>query len=405
MSIEKDELRQLMAQYVSGTIRPVDLDRLLDYVSLRHKDSDLDAVMQEVLEEMTVDDELFIDTASLYQRITTHPKFNEGSMKKTTGKWWWLSSVAASLLLGMGLFFYYQGDGYKGDDLAPVSSTEEVLHTVTSSPSDRPILRLADGTEIDLDQVAEGLLATENGMQISLKGTELHYEGDVADTETSVIKNTIITPKGRQYQVLLPDGTKLWLNTATTITYPVKFAPDIREVEISGEAYFEVQKAADWPFIVSAKNQVVEVLGTRFNISAYEDDVLTKTTLVEGRVKVSLMQDLLTQSSDNSTVLSPGQQAIIPDGIETIKINHIETEEVVSWKSNLFVFFDEEISEVMKKVSRWYDVEVEYRDGMAGKRIGGTIPRFEQLSELMDALEATGLLHYQMKGGKILIMK
>jgi len=170
-----------------------------------------------------------------------------------------------------------------------------------------------------------------------------------------------------------------------------------------------VQKASNWPFIVKTRTQRVEVLGTLFNISAYDGDSNVKTTLVEGSVKISLVGNhaefSLNETDGLSTILKPGQQAITYKDGKDINIDAIDPYEVVSWKDNLFVFNDEEISEVMKKVSRWYDVEVIYKDGMAGKRIGGTIPKFERIEELMDALTATGLLRYTMEGGIVVIME
>ncbi len=401
--MEKGRLKQLLVDYAAGTIDKTDLNILLDYVSTQADDAQLDQLLEELWEATAHHTDLPVDSETLYRRITDHSLFTE---RITLSKWryWW--GVAAILLVISGslLFKHWSTDEHINYVMSPPT---EVLRTVTTAPSDRPLLRLADGKVIDLDSVSGGLLAMEEGTQITLKGNELHYEGDLVDIDGNVLKNSIITPKGRQYQVLLPDGSRIWLNAATTLTYPVKFGKDKREVEINGEAYFEVKRAKDWPFIVSTNVNQVEVLGTHFNVSAYEDDENAKTTLVEGSVKVTMLDSLphAVPSRVQRAILKPGQQAVATKGKTTIKVDVIDPEEVVSWKENLFVFNNEEISEVMKKVTRWYDVEVEYLDGMAGKRIGGSIQRFKKIEELMDALVETGLLHYQMKGGMVVIMK
>lgn len=404
MDIEKGRLKQLLTEYITDTISKADLNELLDYVSLNEDEAELDAFMEEMFDGMDVDQPAPLSTGELYKRIIKHPQFKEEVVRRNTKVRWWVASAAAIILLGVGTLLY--------NEISIMSSTPHaevtlVIETQQSSEKGRSaILRLADGREINLDDAKSGVLVKQNNMQITLKGTELHYEGgELFDKNGNILMNTISTPRGRQYQVVLPDGSKIWLNTATTLTYPVRFSADQRLVEVSGEAYFEVQKAEDWPFVVKTTNQQVEVLGTHFNVSAYDDDgEITKTTLVEGSVRVSLVSketDILV----NSSILAPGQQSTTIKNSDKIKIRSVDTEEVVSWKRNLFVFTNEEVGEVMKKVSRWYDVDVEYEDGMGGKRIGGTIPRFESIEKLMEALEATGLLHYRMEGGKVIIMK
>lgn len=397
--MEKSRLRQLLTDYSVGTISGPDLETLLDYVATHHGDADLDSLLAEMLEDTDLDFDLRVDSEGLYRRIVEHPRFWKKPGASKRPQWWWYGAAAAVLITSVMLLI--QTDPVNEPDRA-VSVPSVVTRTVTTAPSDRPILRLAGGEVIDLDSASSGMLAVEDGTQIIFDGKALHYEGELVDANGEIMRNTIVTPKGRQYQLVLPDGSRIWLNAATTLTYPVKFSKGKREVEVRGEAYFEVEKAEGWPFIVKTASQQIKVLGTHFNVSAYDDDQLAKTTLVEGRVKVA------SSSSEGplaGQVLKPGQQAITLKGSDRIKIGAIDTEEVISWKENLFVFNNEEISEVMKKVSRWYDVEVTYLDGMAGKRIGGSIPRLEHVEDLMEALKATGLLHYKMEGGTVIVMK
>jgi len=412
MNANRGRIRKLLTDYVAGTINQSNQNELLDYIARENNDLELDSLLKELLEEMETEEETIIDTETIYKRIITHPEFREKGVFIKQHNLLWFSSIAAAILLIIGMFLFYR------ESLEP-----EFLHgSVVSKYSaediqedKKAILRLADGTEIDLDKAESGLLAKDGNMQITLKGTELHYEGDnvlALEGKDKTAMNTITTSRGRQFQVVLPDGSKMWLNASSSLIYPVRFNNDVRTVEISGEAYFEVEKAKDWPFIVKTSTQQVEVLGTHFNVSAYSDDKVSKTTLVEGRVHITTLADknnYLDQSNreikELSVILSPGQQAVTFKGNDKIKVEKVDPEEVVSWKQNLFVFNNEEISEVMKKIIRWYDIKVEYQDGMEGKRIGGTIPRFENIEKLMSALEATGLLRYKMEGGKVIIMK
>lgn len=407
MNIGKTRLKQLLTDYIANKISEPDLRELLDFVANYHEDGDLDVVMQALLEEIDTDQALPLDSESLYQRITQHssfPKQANTAIKQYNIRWW--TKVAAFLLLGSVLIMlYYVLPRYTESVDVPALTKNKAIENHDKSA----LLRLADGSLIDLDSVSSGLLATQGTMQITLQGTALHYEAqDAFDGEETNAINTIITPRGRQYQVVLPDGTKIWLNAATELKYPVRFDPrEARTVEVVGEAYFEVSKAKGWPFVVKTNSQRIQVLGTHFNVSAYNDDQATKTTLVEGRVRVSLFAGEVNKSGKmaKAIVLRPGEQAISLKTADDIKVERIDPEEVISWKQNLFVFNNEEVEAVMKKVSRWYDVEVEYEDGMEGKRIGGTIPRFENIEKLMEALKATGLLDYKMEGGKVIIME
>jgi len=405
--MEKGRLRQLLTDYSIGTISGSDLETLLDYVARHHGDADLDSLLAEMLEDTLPEEQLVVDSEYLYKRIVEHPRFSDRPLKARKLRWKWYGA-AAVLLLGGGLLFSQWAslvDSAKEAGLI----VETITKTVTTSPTDRLILQLATGEVIYLDSVANGVVATEGGTEIVLQGDALHYHKLLPTMNSHRLQNTVATPKGRQYRLVLPDGSKVWLNAASRLVYPVTFANEKREVEVVGEAYFEVAKANRWPFVVKTKSQQVEVLGTHFNVSAYDDDNDVKTSLVEGVVKVSAIAAYPSSKalsvSNASVILKPGQQVVTQKDKRDLRLTEVDPYEAVLWKDNLFTFHNEEISSVMKKVSRWYDVEVHYLDGMAGKRIGGGIPRFKHVEELMDALQATGVLRYRKKGGVIVIMK
>ncbi|GGG75284.1 iron dicitrate transporter FecR [Parapedobacter pyrenivorans] len=397
--MEKDRLQELIVKYTSGQIDKPELTELLDYVVARGESPEMQSLLTKLLETTNADDSLQLDADALYRRIThAYRGVHRRKSPLRLPRWW---HGAAAVLLAAICLWVFKGDILFGGD----TSYAKEMRTVTTTPTDKPLLRLADGRTIYLDSMDNGALATEDGIQISLQNGTIYYTDKAHSSTDESLENTIITPKGRQYQVVLPDGSKLWLNAASTVSYPIRFNSKKREITVSGEVYLEVEHAAEWPFVVDTKMQQIEVVGTKFNVSAYSDDLTTKTTLVDGRVKVSFVGEAEIQHAQNSIMLKPGQQLVSTESEKGGRVIHVDPEEMVSWKDNLFVFSDEEISEVMKKVSRWYDVEIEYLDGMAGKRIGGSIPRLTNVEELMNALEDTGLLHYKMEGGTIVVMR
>lgn len=203
--------------------------------------------------------------------------------------------------------------------------------------------------------------------------------------------NTLSTGRGETYQVQLPDGSKVWLNAMTSLKYPANFSTSKeRRVRLDGEAYFEVSKDKQHPFIVSSDNQEVKVLGTHFNISGYPDEASVKTTLLEGAVLV------------NNRELKPGQQASLKEKI--ITITNTDVEEAVAWKAGMFMFTDLNLGELMKMVSRWYDVDVVYTSKeVINQQFSGSVSRFQKVSQLIQVLERTNLVKFKIEGRKITI--
>ncbi|HEY9197254.1 MAG TPA: FecR domain-containing protein, partial [Mucilaginibacter sp.] len=209
--------------------------------------------------------------------------------------------------------------------------------------------------------------------------------------------NTMTTPRGGQYWVVLPDGSRVLLNAASSLTYPTAFNGNERRVELTGEAYFEVAHNPAKPFRVSSSGQMVEVLGTHFNINAYQDEAAVKTTLLEGRVKV--------RAADKNKVrfLQPGQQSVV--NAQTFEVNTVETDEAVAWKDGQFVFEGDNIQHIMRMISRWYDVEISYAGTPPDDNFGGNVSRFSNVSEVLKALQLTGKVRFQIEGRKITVSK
>ncbi len=281
----------------------------------------------------------------------------------------------------------------------------------------RAFLTLSDGTEIDLNKTDSGSLANEGGTEVfKTKDGELHYKPEYNTTRSvhspgAAVFHQISTPLASQYMVRLPDDTRVWLNTGSSIRFPTKFPNDARTVEIRGEAYFEVSKffvnGKKIPFFVKAGQQTVEVLGTRFNVNSYTDEAAIRTTLVEGSIRVNF------KNADNRQILlRPGQQLEYMSGGEAasqnhqkkLKITQVNTDAAVAWKNGYFKFDHISLEELMRQICRWYNVEVVYESDIEKHEFVGEIERTAPLSEVLAILEV-GDLYFKLDKEKIIVSK
>jgi ferric-dicitrate binding protein FerR (iron transport regulator) len=266
---------------------------------------------------------------------------------------------------------------------------------------------LADGTTIVLDSAGNTTLATQGNTHIiKLNNGQLAYrDADQRTPATALQYNTISTPKGGQYEIILPDGSHVWLNAASSLRFPAAFTGNERIVALTGEAYFEVAKNPAQPFKVtftgSAGDGQVEVLGTHFNINAYDDEANSKTTLLEGKVKISRPQSGM--QDPNPEILNPGQQAAIADGVGNIKVLAVDADAAIAWKNGVFSFDNVDIKTVMRQIARWYDVEVVYEGALAAEKFEGEIPRSSTLADVFKILELSAV-HFKIEGRKVIVM-
>lgn len=252
------------------------------------------------------------------------------------------------------------------------------------------ILHLSNGKTIALDSTGDGVIAQQGGLKIVKKDGKLSYIGK----SDKVVYNDIVTARGQQWELELPDGTKVWLNAASSIHYPLSFKGKERLVKITGEAYFEVVHNSAQPFKVQVGNVQIEDIGTTFNVNAYSDEPLTKTTLVDGSVKVS--------RGNNTKLLTPGQQAITQENNSIQIKKNVNVEEVISWKNGQIRFENEDLQTIMRQISRWYNVDITYQDNIPNKIFNGGISRKSNLSELLKILEFEGV-HFTQKGRNIIV--
>jgi ferric-dicitrate binding protein FerR (iron transport regulator) len=264
--------------------------------------------------------------------------------------------------------------------------------------TNKAILKLAGGRSINLSDAKNGRLTAQNGLQIikSSAGQVTYRVSGAAATDHSL--NTITTPKGGQWKIQLPDGTNVWLNAATSLTFPSSFTQlKNRSVSLDGEAYFEVTKDKAHPFIVQSAGQRVEVLGTHFNINSYQDEPLVRTTLAEGSVKVT------NDKGGGAKYLTPGKQAILSGG--QLTVGDADLQENLAWVNGQFWFSDESIRSIMRKLARWYDIDVQYEGEPSTDGLNGRISRYKNISQVLRALAATHTIHFKMEGRRVTVMK
>ena len=308
--------------------------------------------------------------------------------RKSNNRLAWLSIAAAILLaVCIGVYLWFPGTHHNRAVQAVAPVKKEILPGTNGA-----ILTLADGSRIVLDSAQDGVIANKQGTTVLLHQGQLSYSETGA--ATAVGENTLTTPRGRQFSVVLPDGTKVWLNAASSLTYPSRFTTSERLVKVTGEAFFEVAKDVRKPFKVQAADHTVEVLGTSFNINAYTDEPATKTTLLEGSVRV-------VNSNNNNKVLKPGQQAVIK-GTE-LSVSEVETDEVMAWKNGYFHFKDAGIKEVMRALQRWYDIEIVYEGKPTNRSFQGKIQKDLTLSELLSGLERSDV-HFKTDHNTLTIL-
>ena len=392
--MQSSELKSLLDQYIAGTLSEEDFKRLWE--TLKEKENEgiwLDAIeaaivsnSQPVISNQSKAAEALENIkAKIYEQETRRRSLRARVVHLyENNKSAFRYAAAILVIISTSLF------------LQRSSETKKVqTETVVVSPSsddvkpggDKAVLTLADGTRIVLDNAGHGTIAKQGGMQvIKLANGQIQYKSLSSEAATAhhVSYNTMSTPRGGQYQLILPDGSRVWLNAESSITYPTAFSLKERKVNITGEVYFEVAKDKKKPFRVVAGDTEVEVLGTHFNVKAYPDDGPIKTSLLEGSVKI------------NADVLKPGEAYVSGRIIPT------NTEQDVAWKNGVFNFNNQRLSQVMLQLARWYDLEVVYPDSVPRKEYGGEIGRNLSLRQVLKGLEESGL-RFEVVGKKVIV--
>ncbi|WJS96669.1 DUF4974 domain-containing protein [Flavobacterium johnsoniae] len=307
-------------------------------------------------------------------------------------------AVAASIvvLLGSGIF-YFTSSKQPSQNIQVVEKVKEI-----APGGNRGILTLSNGKQIILSDITSKDVIAKEGEEdeVTIKMDENGVITYVINPNSNTSKedvnsfNTLSTPTGGQYNIVLADGTKVFLNAVSSIKYPTQFNGDQRIVELEGEAYFEVAKNKNKPFLVKSDNQIIEVLGTHFNVHAYNNESVVKTTLLEGSVAVSY--------KNQKTVLKPGQQSNASNGFTKILVKEVDTEEAIAWKNGRFKFDNADLKSVMKQLERWYGIKVEYRGDVSDVRFNGGTFRNKNLSEVLKVLELSNI-KFKVEGKTVIV--
>lgn len=385
------KLPYLLNQYLNEKCSSEELAEFYELVDDPANEKELSDLLDDAINTSTDEKQLTANQESdLLQYIFDHKESRE--QKYVAVRSWdyrsWSAAAVIFLTLCLGLY-YFKSDRFAKEDTV----------ALIVPGGDKALLTLADGKVINLQNARNGELAEVSGVKIVKTGEgQLIYRisGGAGQVKTS--QNTISTPRGGQYTLTLPDGTKVWLNAASSLKFPTAFSKvNERKVALSGEAYFEVAKLKI-PFIVTTDQQKVEVLGTHFDINAYPDEPHTRTTLLEGSIRVSSLK------TGHEVTLSPGEASILkPAGLSVQKA---DMERNTDWKNGVFIFKNESLEEIMRKLARWYDVEVVYEPGAPRQEtFSGSVSKYDLISKVLRKLELTGEVRFRIQGKKITVLK
>ncbi len=387
------DIRQLFDKYVNNTCTPEEAVQLAHILQSGRGRDDIEQLIEAHMQDHpdVLADDVMLTRIFKNLTLNDYPKYRRDKSSRIP-----ILAAAATLLvfLTVGTYVCFQQQE---------QASMVVQHDIAPG-GNRATLTLADGQTINLSTDQSGIVVGDEIMYTD--GSTVIGEQESDETKEQVY--TLTTPKGGTYQIILPDGTKVWLNASSTLKYPSRFDAHERVVQLEGEAYFEVaqsrrfaeaqnrseatsplHESANLPFKVVSNGQTVEVLGTHFNVNAYPEESALKTTLLEGAVRIV--------TANHSTLLKPGQQSKV--GTEGLKVSNVDTETVIDWKNGDFIFVDETLENIMRKITRWYDVKVVYEGQLSNDRYNAQISRNKNLSQVLHILELSGGLTFRITDG------
>lgn len=401
---ERTYYRQLLQHYLNGTLDRDEVEELFEYIAGNEGDQeyffdevDFEAFNKKLVQNSKPPKDAGIRMFRRFQAGINGENVIENKKSSPHSFFiyllnghWRIASVL--LLLIAGGYFWFRQPSAK-------TPTPDLVQTVITPGGNRAVLTLSNGTKVNLDSLPSGQTIMQGKSHaMNVHNGLLTYTAINSQWQSGnkITYNTLTTPRGGQYKLILSDGTKVWLNAASSIRYPTIFSQNERRVEITGEAYFEIEKNANKPFRVVTDKATVEVLGTHFDLRAYPDGTSVETTLLKGAVRVYY--------DNQSVVLNPGQQAKLHRNSTAIDVLQVDTSMAVAWKNGEFSFSNTDIYEVMRQLSRWYDVDVHYRDSVT-VLLNGHIKRDVEVTKVFKILALTKEVNFHISGRNIEVSK
>lgn len=389
MNKRNARLQYLLNLYMTGSISDKEKVELWGYLSNPIYELQIKHLLSEAFEDEV--EKVELDEREQYELLQSIYNHDRIKSKKSSIRQLWPKIIAAAVitlvLFGVVLFYFPSNDR----KFFPLAVNKNDANPGTAGAT----LTLANGKRIKLSTMENGQLAEEGGVKIkkTAKGEIIYEILDAAGNHQAL--HTLSTTNGETFQLTLPEGSKVWLNSASSLTYTTSIKKSgKRMVQLVGEAYFEIARDKSHPFIVKTASQEVEVLGTHFNINSYKDEPFTATTLLEGSVKVS--------SKVGNQILKPGEQSIIND--RALRVHPVNVENTIDWKNGDFVLNNQNFKTALRKIGRWYDVEVIYDSSIPDDiESGGWISRKAKLSEVLKSIESTGQVRFRIENKKIYV--
>jgi transmembrane sensor len=392
-------LETLIERFRNKTISDAEHAELLNLLALHENARKARQFFKEVIDSQSGKEQFFnaSESQALFASVQAAIHANK---KKTPVRmlpvWKWAGMAAAACVLIAAGYWLMRPPGQ--ETIKPVAQTKSNAPDLLPGSKNKAVLILADNKQIVLDSTGAGVLSVQGNARIRKDDSgQIIYENEnLIGKPAGPVYNELYIPNGGEYQLVLADGSKVWLNSASRLKFPVSFSGNTREVELSGEAYFEIAKDKAKPFKVHfSDHSTVEVLGTHFNINSYADESRQAVTLLEGSVKVSGQWSVV---SGKPAILKPGQQAVLTHN-SPLTTHNVNTEEAVAWKNGYFMFEDENIKSIMRKLARWYDFIPVYEGNIEDQHFEAAISRFKNISQVLKMFEATGTIHFKIIPG------
>ena len=394
MPISNDKIETLFKRFLENNCTREELQELYNQID-QVEDESILKLMDVHYENLSVNDKVDnVDWNYMFSQITK----KQAPVQKLVS--FRRIAVAASIIFALVIGTYFLFSNKTGKQTEIVKTDNSIQPDIMAPEKSRAMITLDNGQRILLDSAGSGQLAIQANVKLMrLENGEIAYQATPGTTVGELQYNTLYNPRGsKPVSLSLNDGTKIWLNSESSLKYPIAFAGSERKVEITGEAYFEVTKNALMPFKVNVAGRgEVEVLGTHFNVNSYSDEPSINTTLLEGSVKVTSL------ATNNSQLIKPGELAELGQSGEINVNKNVNIAEVMAWKNGKFIFQDLDIQSIMRQISKWYDVDVEYRGTITNEQFVGVISRNVNVSEIIKMLEKTGAVNLEIDGKRIIV--